>query len=132
MRGIIDHTRYNSAIIRDLDTWGRWFAHVTDFIDRVIPDAGSVVLFELDAHGDLRGPRATAVTVEHGPAPDVRRVCSQCSTMFAINAGEQAWFATKGYSLPIRCKGCRGPNKILYVRKPQPVEAAAGDDDIPF
>jgi len=117
MRGIIETLRNNSAMIRDLDTWERAFAHVSDFVDQVLPDVGAIVLFELDAHGDIRGPRAATVTVEQEPAPDVRRVCTQCSTLFDIPAGEQAWFNWKGFALPIRCKGCRGVNKVLFVTK---------------
>jgi CxxC-x17-CxxC domain-containing protein len=38
--------------------------------------------------------------------------CVQCGTPFSFTAGEQAFYAERGFSLPKRCKACRDQAKM--------------------
>lgn len=38
--------------------------------------------------------------------------CLDCGQMFIIEAGEQEFFKSKGFSLPKRCQECRAKRKI--------------------
>ena len=38
-------------------------------------------------------------------------VCKDCNNEFVFTAGEQEFFAQKGFSEPVRCKDCRDAKK---------------------
>ena len=43
---------------------------------------------------------------------DETRICRECRRKFVFTAGEQAFYANKGFSAgPQRCKDCRGEGK---------------------
>lgn len=49
------------------------------------------------------------------------RACRDCGTAFSLPDTEKDWFAQRGLSLPVRCKGCRA------LRRAQNAAAAAVD-----
>jgi hypothetical protein len=53
-------------------------------------------------------------------AQDKTLVCRDCGGEFVYTAGEQTFFAERGFSEPIRCKACRD------VRKAQKSERGGG------
>lgn len=38
-------------------------------------------------------------------------VCKDCNNEFVFTAGEQEFYAEKGFSKPVRCKACRDARK---------------------
>lgn len=44
-------------------------------------------------------------------AQDQTITCKDCGQSFTFTAGEQEFFATKGFSSPTRCKDCREKSK---------------------
>ncbi len=38
-------------------------------------------------------------------------VCKDCNNEFVFTAGEQEFYAEKGFSEPVRCKTCRDAKK---------------------
>ena len=38
---------------------------------------------------------------------DKTLVCKDCGAEFVFTAGEQEFYASKGFSEPVRCKNCR-------------------------
>jgi len=38
---------------------------------------------------------------------DIKRACSSCTQIFVVGVAEQAWFDSRGFELPKRCKLCR-------------------------
>lgn len=38
-------------------------------------------------------------------------VCKDCNNEFVFTAGEQEFYAQKGFSEPVRCKACRDAKK---------------------
>jgi hypothetical protein len=44
-------------------------------------------------------------------AQDKTLVCRDCGGEFVFTAGEQEFFAQRGFSEPIRCKSCRDVRK---------------------
>jgi len=53
-------------------------------------------------------------------AQDKTLVCNDCGGEFVFTAGEQEFFAERGFSEPIRCKPCRD------IRKSQKSERSGG------
>lgn len=47
----------------------------------------------------------------------MKRVCKDCGTEFEIEAKEEAWYKSKGFSLPMRCKSCRDKRKNANKEK---------------
>ena len=43
--------------------------------------------------------------------PDLTKNCLDCKSPFVITEGEQAWYAEKGWTPPLRCKECRDKRK---------------------
>lgn len=41
-------------------------------------------------------------------------VCKDCGEEFVFTAGEQQFYAEKGFSDPVRCKECRDKRKQSY------------------
>ena len=39
-------------------------------------------------------------------------VCKDCGKEFTFTAGEQEFYAEKGFNEPVRCKECRAKRKI--------------------
>lgn len=39
-------------------------------------------------------------------------VCKDCGKEFTFTAGEQEFYAEKGFNEPVRCKECRANRKI--------------------
>lgn len=39
-------------------------------------------------------------------------VCKDCGKEFTFTAGEQEFYAEKGFNGPVRCKECRASKKI--------------------
>ncbi len=109
MRGIVENQFASNAFIRDLDQWERWYAHVHDCVDD-LPEPGAIVTFTPDRDFP-RGLRAVAVVVVKAPAPDEDRVCVACGDTFTLTANDQAWFRTKRYPRPSRCKYCRAARR---------------------
>ena len=42
---------------------------------------------------------------------DKTLTCKECGKEFVFTAGEQEFFAQKGFSEPVRCKACRDAKK---------------------
>jgi hypothetical protein len=51
----------------------------------------------------------------------LQKVCRDCSEVFMLSADEQAWFADKGLSMPVRCHRCRQVRRAagLQFKTPQ-------------
>lgn len=51
--------------------------------------------------------------------------CKECGDVFEITPQEEAWYKSKGFELPKRCKSCRdlrrrniiGKEDVNYVKK---------------
>lgn len=50
-------------------------------------------------------------------AADKTLACRDCSTEFVFTAGEQEFFAQKGFSDPTRCPACRANRKMERMRQ---------------
>lgn len=53
--------------------------------------------------------------------PDKVLACRDCGTEFVFTAGEQAFFAERGFSDPVRCPACRAAR-----RQARTAESAGG------
>lgn len=110
MRAIVEKVFEQNAFVRDLDEWERWYLHIYDCQDGTLPEQGSIVTFTPDRDFP-RGLRAVDVVVVAAPAPDAHKRCVDCGDTFTLAPGEQAWYRTKGYPRPSRCKPCREQRK---------------------
>lgn len=50
---------------------------------------------------------------------DVTIRCRDCARVFVLAAGEQAFFAQKGFTNPKRCLPCRRANRTNQPQEPQ-------------
>ncbi len=48
---------------------------------------------------------------EGNPIPDKNLTCKDCRSTFVFTESEQAFFAEKGFSEPVRCVDCRRRRK---------------------
>jgi hypothetical protein len=48
---------------------------------------------------------------------DIDAVCQDCGKGYVFTAGEQAFFASKGFTPPKRCKPCRERNRTEKNRQ---------------
>jgi hypothetical protein len=104
--GIVENARGTFGTIRD-EAWRRYFFHVDDCEDGILPAQYSRVEFTRGTIDDGRGPRASRVVVLAEPAAAIHRACNWCRTPFDIDAGAQAWFVARGLDLPAKCARCR-------------------------
>lgn len=62
--------------------------------------------------------------MEHQERPpefkDKQLACVDCGATFTFNAGEQAFYWSKGLSEPKRCKPCRAKRKATLVPEARP------------
>ena len=57
-------------------------------------------------------------------------LCIDCGVTFTWNAGEQAFFASKGFQTePKRCPVCRKYRRLSLVLDDRPVSKEGGDHD---
>lgn len=47
----------------------------------------------------------------------IKKKCSDCGQEFDITAGEQKFYAERGWELPKRCKSCRDARKAAKKAK---------------
>ncbi len=48
---------------------------------------------------------------------DIKIVCKDCGKEFTFSAGEQEFYAQKGFSNPVRCAECRKARKAARENK---------------
>ena len=52
-----------------------------------------------------------------GKKPLVRRICMDCHNTFYMYRSERDFFATKGFSIPKRCKDCRKKRRLERLKE---------------
>jgi len=62
-----------------------------------------------------------------GDLKDEQRTCDRCKQPFLFTAGEQAFFSSKGFTPPKRCKTCRDALKAEREAKAGGVGATGAD-----
>ncbi len=48
---------------------------------------------------------------------DIKIVCKDCGNEFTFSAGEQEFYAQKGFTNPVRCPECRKARKAARENK---------------